>query len=49
MAIVDEEYLIEIEKDMKTNNGSWVSNEKVIRLIAEIRKLKDNNTSSKND
>jgi hypothetical protein len=37
---VNEEFLQEIEKDMQSNNGSWVANEKVIKLINEIRKLK---------
>lgn len=37
---VTEQFLIDIEKDMAANNGSWVENEKVIKLIAEIRRLK---------
>jgi hypothetical protein len=37
---MNEEFLQEIEKDMQANNGSWVSNEKVIQLIAEIRRLR---------
>lgn len=35
-----EQELIEIEKDMNLNNGSWIANEKVIQLIKEVRKLK---------
>ena len=35
-----EQELVEIEKDMNSNNGSWVANEKVIQLIKEVRKLK---------
>lgn len=34
-----EQELVEIEKDMQSNNGSWVSNEIVIKLINEVRKL----------
>ena len=37
---VNEEFLQEIEKDMQSNNGVWISNENVIKLIAEIRRLK---------
>lgn len=37
---ITEEELIEIEQDMNSNNGTWVSNENVKKLIAEIRKLK---------
>jgi hypothetical protein len=37
---VTEEFLQEIEKDMQSNNGNWVSNENVTKLIAEIRRLK---------
>lgn len=37
---VSEEFLKEIEKDMQSNNGSWISNENVLKLIAEIRRLK---------
>lgn len=38
--------LEEIEQEMKSNNGSWVSNENVLKLIKEIKKLKEilNNT-----
>ena len=42
MEIITEQELIEIENDMQTNNGSWVANEKVVKLIAEIRRLKGN-------
>ena len=43
---VNEEFLQEIEKDMQSNNGSWIANEKVIKLIAEIRRLKQPETAS---
>ena len=36
---ITEQELIEIEQDMKSNNGSWISNEKVVRLINEVRRL----------
>lgn len=36
-----EDELLQIENDMKSNNGSWVNNESVIKLIKEVRYLKE--------